>query len=92
VRVWRDGEPPQGIHDAVLDNKEGRVEALGNNTYRLVADISNTPAVLGRAGEYNWTVNLVQIKPEYKDLGIQAPLGRLRFEPPGGGGSGGGVK
>ena len=63
---------------------------MGNNTYRLVADISDTPAVRNIRGEYNWTVVLVQIEPEYRDLGIQAPPGRLRFEPPGGGGGNGG--
>jgi serine/threonine protein kinase len=90
VRIWRDGESPAGVHDAVLDNKEGRIKTMGNNTYRLVADISDTPAVRNIRGEYNWTVVLVQIEPEYRDLGIQAPPGRLRFEPPGGGGGNGG--
>jgi hypothetical protein len=93
VRVWRDGEPPAGVHDALLDNKEGAVQALDNNTYRLVVDISEAPGVRLRRGEYNWTVVLVQLEPEYKDLGVQASAGRLRFEPPGtgnGGGDGGG--
>ena len=89
VRVWRDSEPPAGVHDALLDNKEGAVQALANNTYRLIADISEAPGVRQRRGEYNWTVVLVQLEPEYKDLGVQAPAGRLRFEPPGGGNGGG---
>ena len=90
VRVWREGEPPAGVHNAVLDNKDGTVQTLGNNTYRLVTDITEAPGVLKRRGEYNWTVVLVQIEPEYKDLGIQAPPGLLRFEPPGSSGGGGG--
>jgi hypothetical protein len=90
VRVWRDGEPPLGVHNSVLDNKSGVVQALGSGLYQLAADISQAAGVLGRRGEYNWTVLLVQIEPEYKELGIQAPPGRLRFEPPGGGGGGGG--
>jgi serine/threonine protein kinase len=93
VRVWREGEAPAGVHDSVLDNREGRVKALGNNTYQLVADITQAPGVNNRGGEYYWTVVLVQIKPGYRDLGVQAtPPGRLRFAPPGGkdGGGGGG--
>jgi serine/threonine protein kinase len=90
VRVWREGEPAAGVHNAVLDNKEGNIQALGNNTFRLVADITNAPSVRGRGGDYLWTVLLVQISPEYKELGVQAaPPGRLRFAPPGGGGGGG---
>ena len=89
VRVWQDGEPPAGVHDALLDNKEGTVQALGNHTYRLIADISEAPGVRQRRGEYNWTVVLIQLEPEYKDLGVQASPGRLRFEPPGGSSSGG---
>ena len=90
MRVWREGEPPAGVHNAVLDNQNGTVQALGNNTYRLVADISEAAGVRNSRGDYNWTVVLVQIAPEYKDLGIQAEPGRLRFEPPGGGGGGDG--
>ncbi len=87
VRVWREGEPPAGVHNAVEDNKNGKVVALGNNTYRLTVDIRDAPGVQGRSGEYLWTVVLVQISPDYKDLGKQATPGRLRFEAGGGGGS-----
>lgn len=90
VRVWREGEPPAGAHDAVLDNKNGTVQALGNNRYRLNVDISEAFGVKGRGGDYNWTVVLVQIEPEYQDLGIQAPTGQLRYAAPGGGGGGDG--
>lgn len=89
VRVWRDGEPPAGVHNAVLDNQNGTIEALGNNRYRLVADITDAFGVKGRGGEYNWTVAVVQIEPEYQDLGIAAPPARLRYDAPGGGGDGG---
>ncbi|GAB4421711.1 MAG: hypothetical protein Fur0044_19370 [Anaerolineae bacterium] len=86
VRVWREGEPPAGVHNAIEDNLKGNVVALGNNTYRLVVNIRDAYGVKGRSGEYQWTVVLIQISPEYKDLGIQAPAGRLRFEAGGGGG------
>lgn len=89
VRVWREGEPPSGVHNAVEDNLKGTVVALGNNRYRLTVNIRDAFGVKGRSGEYLWTVALVQISPEYKDLGIQAPPGRLRFEAGGGGGGGG---
>jgi hypothetical protein len=89
VRVWREGEPPAGVHNAVEDNKNGKVVALGNNTYRLSVDIRDAAGVQGRSGEYLWTVVLVQISPDYKDLGKQATPGRLRFEAGGGGDEGG---
>jgi hypothetical protein len=80
VRLWQDGEPPQGVHNAVLDNTNGTLKHLGNNTYSLEVDITDTPPVRRRSGEYKWTVLLVQVKPEFKELGIQAPPSRLRFE------------
>ena len=90
VRVWQTGEPPSGVHDAVLDNRQGKIEAVGNQTYRLVVDITEAPGVRQRRGEFNWTVVLVQIDPDYKDLGFQASPAHLRFEPPGASGGGGG--
>jgi plastocyanin len=82
VRVWRKGETPLGIHNAILD--KGNIEVMARNTYRLVADISEAPGVQGRAGEYQWTVLLVQVSPGYKELGIRAIPGTLYFEPTGG--------
>jgi hypothetical protein len=94
VRVWREGEPPAGVHNSVEDNLSGKVQEAGSNTYRLSVDIREAAGVRGRGGEYLWTVALVQVSPEYKDLGIQAPPGRLRFEAGGDGGGedGGGTK
>jgi hypothetical protein len=80
VRVWREGEPPAGVHNAVQDNQNGRVIALGNGTYRLSVDITDAYGVQGRGGDYLWTVALVKISPEYQDLGTQAVPGRLRLE------------
>ena len=90
VRVWREGEPPAGVHDAVQDNQNGRVVALSNSTYRLSVDITGAYGVQGRGGEYLWTVALVRISPGYQDLGKQAVPGYLRFEAGGGGDDGGG--
>ena len=73
-----------GVHDSVLDNQNGTVEALDDNTYRLEVDIANAPGVQNQGGEYNWTVALVQIAPDYIDLNVQATPSRLRFEPEGG--------
>ena len=84
VRVWREGEPFAGAHDAVIDNQQGRIEQIGENTYRLTIDITRAVGVRERTGEYLWTVALVQISPEYADLGLLADPGRLRFEAPGG--------
>lgn len=98
VRVWREGEPPSGVHDAVQDNLEGRVERLGKNTYRLNVNIQDAFGVRRRTGQYLWTVALVRITPTYADLGRQAEPTHLRFEAGGdgkggkqGGGSGVGI-
>jgi hypothetical protein len=89
IRVWREGEPPAGAHNAVEDNRNGYVVALGNNTYRLSLNIRDAAGVRGRGGEYLWAVVLIQINPEYRDLGIQASPGRLQLGFGGGGGGGG---
>jgi hypothetical protein len=90
VRVWREGEFPSGVHDAVLDNQNGNIKNIDGNRYHFRTDIRDAPSVQSRSGEYLWTVALVQISPEYKDLGQQAEPARLRFEAGGGGGGGGG--
>ncbi|MCL4298571.1 MAG: serine/threonine protein kinase [Anaerolineae bacterium] len=80
VRVWREGEPPTGAHDAVLDNLQDRVEHLGKNTYRLNINIRDAFGVRRRTGRYLWTVALVRISPTYADLERQAEPAYLRFE------------
>jgi hypothetical protein len=79
VRVWRQGEAPAGVHDSVLDNQNGNIKRIGENEYSLRVDITNTPGVRGRSGEYWWTVVLVQISPGYADLKQQAWPARLYF-------------
>jgi tetratricopeptide (TPR) repeat protein len=90
VRVWREGEPPAGAHNAVEDNKNGYVAGAGNSIYRISLNIRDAAGVRGRGGEYLWTVVLIQVSPEYKDLGIQASPGRLSLGLGGGGGGGDG--
>lgn len=90
VRVWREGEPQLGVHNAVLDNGEKRIRQIGENKYSLTVDISEAPGVLDRQGEYLWTVALIQISPDYADLGQQAEPARLRFEAGGRDSDGGG--
>jgi outer membrane biosynthesis protein TonB len=94
VRVWEEGQPEAGAHDAVLDNTNGNITRDGD-TYRLNTDISNAFGVQGRTATYWWTVALVRISPSYADLGLQAAPEHLRFEAlsPGNdqGGGGGGV-
>ncbi len=89
VRVWREGESPAGVHNAVEDNQNGRIVRVGENRYRLSVDITEAAGVRGRSGEYLWTVALVQINPNYADRGQQATPGHLRFEASGGGDGGG---
>lgn len=83
IRVWREGDPPQGIHNALEDNKTGLIEPLGNKKYRLIADISGTPAVQNRVGNYWWSVFLIQIDPAYDDLNVSATPDELTFSLPG---------
>jgi hypothetical protein len=87
IRVWREGEPPLGAHDAVADNQAGRVESLGQDKYRLDINIKDAAGIDGR-GEYLWSVALIQVSPEYADLGLQASPAHLRFEPEFQGGDG----
>lgn len=95
VRVWREGEPPAGAHDAVHDNQQGRIERIDANKYRLSINIGGAFGVRERTGKYLWTVALVRIRPNYADLGRQADPAYLRFEAGGDGtkghGGGGGV-
>lgn len=86
VRVWRKGELPTGAHDAILDNQEGRIERIGENTYRLSINIRDAFGVKGHTGKYLWTVALVRLSPNYADLGRQAEPAYLRFEAGGSGG------
>ncbi len=89
VRVWREGEPVAGVHNAVEDNQNGNIQSLGENKYRLSVDVRGAAGVQSRSGEYLWTVAFVQISPNYADLGQQAQPARFRFEAGGGDGGGG---
>jgi hypothetical protein len=65
VRVWRDGDIPRGVHDAVLDNKNGAIKSINGNEYQLdIPFLYNLPSVTGTA-HYWWTVAIVQIEPTY---------------------------
>jgi hypothetical protein len=82
VRVWLTGEPQAGVHDAVLDRREGRIESLGPDRYQLkVGNIRYAQGVLGREGIYNWTVAVVRVSPSYADFGLQAVPARFLYEP-----------
>ena len=88
VVVWHPTGVPLGAHDAVADNQNGRVMALGNGRYAAQLDISYAAGVQGRPGDYVWAVQLVQIQPNYAGTGIQSQPAPLRYEAGGGGGGG----
>jgi tetratricopeptide (TPR) repeat protein len=88
VRVWREGAQPAGVHNSVLDNQNGNIKNLGNNTYKLDTDIADSFGVKGQSGEYLWTVALVRISPKYANLGLQAAPAHMRFAAPGSSGDG----
>ncbi len=80
VRVWREGEPQAGAHDALLDNQSGNIQNIDGQKYRLNTNIEEAAGVGGRSGIYLWTVALVQVSPSYADLGQQAEPAQLRLE------------
>ncbi len=80
VRVWREGESPTGVHNAVLDNQNGNIKQFEGDRYRLKSDIAEAPGVQGQSGIYLWSVAMVQISPNYADIGMQADPARLRFQ------------
>jgi hypothetical protein len=79
IRVWREGEAPLGAHDAVADNQSALLKKNGETSYSLELEIKNALGVQNVTGKYLWTVALIQISPEYADLGQQAEPGTLEF-------------
>lgn len=77
VRIWRDGDIPRGVHDAMIDNKNGAIKAINGNEYRLdIPFMYNLPSVTGTA-HYWWTVAIVQIEPDYYNFERQADPSRF---------------
>jgi len=79
VRVWREGETPMGVHNALLDNQNGNIKKDGSR-YRLSVNIREAAGVRGRSGVYWWSVGIVQLSPTYVDLGWQADPAHLQFD------------
>ena len=92
VRVWRDGNYQAGVHNAILDNQNGNIKEVGENHYQLTTDITDAAGVERQSGVYNWTVAVVQISPDYTDIGQQADAVQMRYAAPGPSGGGGGSK
>jgi hypothetical protein len=80
VRVWREGEPQVGAHDALSDNQNGNIQNVYGKRYRLNTNIESAAGVRGRSGTYLWTVALVRVSPSYANLGQQAEPAQLRLE------------
>lgn len=86
VSLWRTGEARRGVHDAVADWQAGNVKLTSQNEYRLtIPYLHDLPSVRGRAGEYNWTVALVQVQPVYRPTGHSAPPAWFYVDGPSGG-------
>jgi hypothetical protein len=82
VSVWLPGEAQAGVHDAVEDARQGIIERIGDNHYRLrVSNLRYAKGVLGREGTYWWTTALVRVDPIYEGVGNQALPLKLRYEP-----------
>lgn len=67
--IWEPRETPTSAHNAVEDNRNGKIQDLGGGRYRFNLDVTFAPGVRGRQGVYRWTVRLVRIEPTYDDLG-----------------------
>lgn len=72
VCIAHAGNKPLGVHDAVLDKSSGNIKEEGDDTYSLTVDISETEGFTGPSDDYVWTVRIVQISPNYQELGIEA--------------------
>jgi len=82
VRVWQENKTPTGVHNSVLDNQNGNIEYIGDNTYRLKTDITDAVGIKG-TGDYLWTVAPVRISPDYEDIRQQAEPIQMRYAAPG---------
>lgn len=90
VRVWKEGRFQTGVHNAILDNQNGNVKRVSSNQYQLTTDIGDAAGVKGQSGLYLWTVAVVQIEPEYADIGLAAEPVQMRYAAPGPKGGDGG--
>lgn len=82
--IWEPRLSPTSAHNAAEDNRNGKIEALGNNQYRFNLDVTYAPGVRGRKDVYHWTVRLVRLEPAYDDLGnnpIRADHQEFSFDP-----------
>ena len=71
MRLWEKGKP---IHYGALDATTSAqlIRQIGD-TYTLRFDLSGAYSVMQHgAGDYEWTVALVAIEPDYQDLQIEA--------------------
>jgi esterase/lipase superfamily enzyme len=72
VGIAHEGNKPLGVHNAVLDKSSGNIKKEGDDTYSLTVDISKTAGFTGPSNDYVWTVRIVQIRPNYRELGVEA--------------------
>ena len=51
--LWKAGDAPSGVHNAVADNLHGVIKVTPQNEYELtVPYLHNLPGVQGRSGDY----------------------------------------
>ncbi len=83
VLLWRVGDPPRGVHDAVADNLNNVIKLSRANEYRLeIPFLNQLPSTAVGSGDYNWTVAIVQVSPQYRSFGRQADPAYVRIELP----------
>jgi serine/threonine protein kinase len=81
VRLWREGQLPLGVHDAVASKQNGSLRLVAPSTYQLSVLYSHSlPSVQGQSGDYYWSISIVEIAPVYRDLGQEQEVGRFRLE------------
>ncbi len=92
VLIWLDGVDKIHYGAFGADETKKLMTTKGDGTYELSFDPSSAYSVQqhGTQENYRWTVSLVELQPQYRNLNIEATQRRIIITLPGGGSKGGG--
>lgn len=83
IRVWLEGDDPQGVYDAKELKHNPTFVPLGEYQYAVTLKLS-TPGIMSTSSNYLWSVGVVQTDPEYKWLNLESESRRISILVPGG--------
>jgi hypothetical protein len=66
-----------GIHNAAELRDAAGFERLGDNTYALTVVLDKAGNITQSSTNYNWSVAVVQIEPEYRWLDLESEYRRI---------------